>query len=779
VVTSVTPSADEAGATIAIAGTDLGAAAWSSVPTEVGLARMSGGVAQLDVASLTACTTLVTNTAETSFTCTVPRATTSNSYSLYFKLRDGPVYAANSVLFNFATPVVTGISTVDAQTPLIPQAGGSTITIAGTYFSKVVGSTRSVTIDGVACTAVGYLAGSLTCTAPKGLKSNVPLVVTVDGLSSAPFTVSYVPPTVTGMNPAWSYSYPAGTGVVSYARPVITVTGTGFGTATGDIVSVVIGAVACVSPTWVNASAVQCTNVAANWPAAGASVVASVAIGSFAAVTGGTFTVYAQPVLQASSPGAQEAGGSVTLAGANLEAGGGAVSVPTELGFMKVVSGAAVTGTKFACTNAVTAVVAGASYTCTVPNIDSAALFAAYAQLSDGPLVVSPTVFAIAPPTVTAVSTTDPTSPSMPQAGGTLTLTGFNFSTLTGVSTVSVSVGATVCGSVVHASNTQIQCSVVAGTGPSYPLRVTVNGLQGPAFFVGYALPVVTAVMPGFSYKYANYNRTAVILGTGFGNSAADLVNATLGGVRCMPATRINATAISCVIRSTLISRSDASVAVTNFPQVVGGSFASPAGLSRILSVSPTAQQAGGTMSVTGADLALPTFSDVLAMGIVRCVNSVPQLATATPCTTTTVTTSGTDVDCVVPRSNVTWSYCVYASLTDGPTVYSSTALFAFARPVVTGIVTSDPDDSVSIPQPGANIRITGHELLVRRRERGDGHDRRPPLRQRRARVGHRADVRRAGRHGNQLRPGGHRGLVRVRGVQGGLPTAAHHRLLA
>jgi hypothetical protein len=107
---------------------------------------------------------------------------------------------SNAVQLSYFAPQ---ISSVTAQNVAAPQtAGGTTVVIAGLYFSSVLGT---VTVNGTASCAVTnpalWTTSSITCQMP-ALAGRVTVVVTVGGQSSAPFDVFYAAPVINSVTPS-------------------------------------------------------------------------------------------------------------------------------------------------------------------------------------------------------------------------------------------------------------------------------------------------------------------------------------------------------------------------------------------------------------------------------------------------------------------------------------------------------------------------------------------------------------------------------------------------
>jgi len=127
-------------------------------------------------------------TTSTQIPCSVPPGEGEGRQVMVFS---GSQFATSPVKFSYNPP------TISAVTPPV-AAAGTAITIDGTNF----GLTPTVTIGNQTCplAATGNTHIRLRCTVPVG-GGPAPVVVTVQGRSSAPFAFSYPPPTVSAISP--------------------------------------------------------------------------------------------------------------------------------------------------------------------------------------------------------------------------------------------------------------------------------------------------------------------------------------------------------------------------------------------------------------------------------------------------------------------------------------------------------------------------------------------------------------------------------------------------
>jgi hypothetical protein len=210
-------------------------------------------------------------------------------------------------------------------------------------------------------------------------------------------------------------------------------------------------------------------------------------------VTAGSFYVYPQPVITAVTPATQQAGDTVTIGGTGLAAD--AYSTVTGAGFMPIEAGSAKQSIQYPCV-AFAESAASTAYTCTVPLAPTNQTYAAYVQLGDGPLIVSGSLFAFAAPTVTAVSTSDASTPKLTQSGCTVTITGTKFSK-DAASNVTVMINNQRCTSLARVSDTSLTCTSAPDTGEGLPLVVTVDNLASAAYSVSFREPRIASSAPG------------------------------------------------------------------------------------------------------------------------------------------------------------------------------------------------------------------------------------------------------------------------------------------
>jgi hypothetical protein len=437
-ITSISPTSGPVGSAITITGSNFGATQGSSTVTLAGTA--------MAVLSWNA----------TGIIAQIPTTATSGNVVVTV----GGV-ASNGVAFTLVQ--VPGIL---ALSPALGLAGTS-VTISGANFGSSQG-TSTVTFNGTpANTIQTWNATTIVASVPSGTSTG-PVVVTVGGVASngVTFTVA-TPPSITSLSPT--------SGAISTA---VTVTGTNFGATQGTSNVTFNGVVA--SPTsW------SITSIGVPVPsgAKSGSVVVTV---SGAASNGVNFTVTTPtPSITSLSTTSGSVGTSVTINGTNFGA--------TQGSSLVTFNGIIATPTGWNGTGIVTPVPNGA----TTGNVVVTVL----GLPSNG---VAFTVAAA--PSITGLS------PSLGAAGTPVTITGANFGSAQGTSTVTFH-GTTA--TVPSWGATSIQTSVPSGA-TTGPVVVTVGGVasNGVGFTVT-TLPNITGISPASG----PVGTSVAISGINFGSS--------------------------------------------------------------------------------------------------------------------------------------------------------------------------------------------------------------------------------------------------------------------
>jgi hypothetical protein len=540
-VASVAPASGPVGASVTITGSDFGAVQGSSTVTFGGLSVTPS------------------SWSDNSISVNVPSSLGVGNVPL--------VVTVNGVSGNGNFTVTPGI------TSLTPSSGpvGSSLTIVGTNFGSTQG-TSSVTIGGLVATTTSWNAGSIAVAVPNGLATgNASVVVTVGGFSS-PSVNFGVKPGITSLTPA---SGPVGTS--------ITIAGTSFG-ATQGASTVSVGGVVATPTSWSSGSIA--VPVPPTLGLGAAPVIVTVGGSSSASVN---FNI--TPGIASLSPSTGGVGIAVTITGTNfgatqgtstLTVGGSSVTptnwsntgigfnVPANLGLgiapvIVSVGGVPSNTVNFTVAPAITSLtppsgpvgssvtIAGSNFgssqgTSTVSfggvavtpsNWTNSSLSVLVPSLAPGSTVVSVTVNGLISNNAIFVVTPVITNLSLISgpAGTAITITGTNFGSSQGPSTVTV---AGITAAPANWSSTSIAVNVPAGLGPgSSPVVVTVNGAaSNTSFFT--VTPSITSLSPASGVV----GTTVTIAGSGFGASQGSST-ITFNGVAATVSSWANTTIVA------------------------------------------------------------------------------------------------------------------------------------------------------------------------------------------------------------------------------------------
>ena len=374
--------------------------------------------------------------------------------------------ASNGVSFTVTAPAPTISSLSTTSGPV-----GTAVTITGTNFGSSQG-TSMVSFNGTAATVTSWSGSSIATTVPSGATTGN-VVVTVGGVASngVGFTVTAPAPTISSLS---TTSGPVGTAV--------TITGTNFGSSQGTSTVSFNGTAATVT-SWSGSS------IATTVPSGATTGNVVVTVGGVAS-NGVSFTVTAPaPTISSLSTTSGPVGTAVTITGTNFGSSQGTSMVSF--------NGTAATVTSWSGSSIATTVPSGATTGNVVVTVGGVA--------SNG---VGFTVTAPAP-TISSLSTT-----SGP-VGTAVTITGTNFGSSQGTSTVSFNGTAA---TVTSWSGSSIATTVPSGA-TTGNVVVTVAGVasNGVSFTVTGSSPgpVVTSLNPT-----SGPVATAVtITGTNFGSS--------------------------------------------------------------------------------------------------------------------------------------------------------------------------------------------------------------------------------------------------------------------
>ena len=419
------------------------------------------------------------------------------------------------------TVVSLSVLSIATAAPMIsslsPASGtpGTTVTIKGVNFG-LVRALSTVTFNGLTASPSSWGAGSIVVQVPAGATSG-PVVVKVSGVSSngAQFTVGQSLQ-ITGLSP-----------ISGAVGTVVTISGTGFGATQGS--STVRFGFAIATPTsWSNSS------ISVVLPAGATSGIVTVTVGG-ASARAGAFSVVPGPSISSLSPASAAVGSSITVAGSNFgstqsastvtfngtastparwTAGSIVVAVPagatsgpvvvtvngvssngvqftvpehlqiTSLSPTSFAVGAliTITGSDFGSTQGASSVKFNGALATPISWSDSSIMVTVPAGATSGLLVVTvggrPTgiSFTIVPgPALSSLS------PALGDAGTSITITGSNFGSTQGSSTVNFN-GATAAPTSWSSSSIVVPVPSGAITGP---VTVTAAGVQSPsAIFV-------------------------------------------------------------------------------------------------------------------------------------------------------------------------------------------------------------------------------------------------------------------------------------------------------
>src|SRR6266480_2347650 len=204
-----------------------------------------------------------------------------------------------SILFLFAIGAQAAAPTITSLTPNT-GAVGSSIVISGSNFGSNKGSS-TVKFNGTTATTTSWGASSITATVPPGATTGN-VVVTVSGSSSngAPFTVTAAP-SITSLAP--------NTGAVGSS---IVIAGSNFGPSRGNGNVKFNGTSATTITSW------GASSITATVPSGATSGNVVVTAAGGVASAGVTFTVTAAPIITSLTPNAGAVGSSIVIAGSNF-----------------------------------------------------------------------------------------------------------------------------------------------------------------------------------------------------------------------------------------------------------------------------------------------------------------------------------------------------------------------------------------------------------------------------------------------------------------------------
>ena len=427
----------------------------------------------------------------TQITCTTPAGSAGTASVVV--TAGGLSNAANTLYTYIAPPTVTGISPASG-----PTAGGTHVTITGTYLTGATG----VTVGGAAATIISVSGTSITCTTPAGSAGTASVLVTTPGGTNAANSLyNYAAlPIVTGISAARGSTN---------GGNLVTITGTNFTGATG----VTLGGTAATSISVTSDTQITCTTPAHS--AGTVSVLVTTPGGTSA--TNSLFTFVLPPTVSsiATTSGTANGGASVTITGANFTNATGVT-----------IGGNAATSVS---------VTSDTSITCTTPSGSAGAASVQVTTPGGTNAANGLYTYLLTPPTVTSITPT-----SGVNTGGTiLTITGTNFSGTTGVT-----IGGAAAASFSVANSTTITCTTPAGSLGA--ASVQVNGPSGTnaannLFTYVPPAPVISGVSPDTGSTLGGTPVTIT------GSNFIRVVGVTFGGVPATNVITVSDTSITCI----------------------------------------------------------------------------------------------------------------------------------------------------------------------------------------------------------------------------------------
>src|SRR6266480_2469334 len=275
IITSLTPNTGAVGSSIVIAGSNFGPSVGN------GNVKFNGTSA-----------TTITNWGASSITATVPSGATSGNVVV---TAAGGVASAGVTFTVTAAPIITSLT---------PNTGavGSSIVIAGSNFGPSVGN-GNVKFNGTSATTItNWGASSITATVPSGATSGNVVVTAAGGVASTgvTFTVTGAP-IITSLTP--------NTGAVGSS---IVIAGSNFGPSIGNGNVKFNGTSATTITNW------GASSITATVPSGGTSGNVVVTAAGGVASAGVTFTVTGAPSITSLTPNTGAVGSSIVIAGSNF-----------------------------------------------------------------------------------------------------------------------------------------------------------------------------------------------------------------------------------------------------------------------------------------------------------------------------------------------------------------------------------------------------------------------------------------------------------------------------
>jgi hypothetical protein len=432
-------------------------------------------------------------------------------------------------------------------TSLNPTAGfvGSSVTITGTNFGATQG-TSTVTFNGASATPTSWNTTSIAVPVPTSATTGI-VVVTVGGTASngVTFTVTVPSPAIASLNPT--------SGLVGTS---VTITGTNFGASQGTS-TVKFNGTAGTPTSW------SATTIAVPVPTGATAGNVVVTVGG-ASSNGVSFTVLIPPSITSLTPNSGTVGTSITVAGANFGTSQGTSTV--------TFNGTAAAPTSWTATSIGVPVPAGT----TTGNV----------VVTVGGLASNAVNFAVVvPPSITSLA------PNSGTIGTSITISGANFGTTQGTSTVTFN-GIAATPTSWNATTIAVPVPNGATTGN---VIVTVSGVasNGVTFTVTTPGPSLSTL----GLTQGPVGATVTITGTNFGatqGSSTVTFNGTVGTPSVWGATSIDvpvpvgATTGNVVVTVGGVASNGLSFTVTPPPNIT--------------SISPTSGPIGTVVTINGTN---------------------------------------------------------------------------------------------------------------------------------------------------------------------------------
>ena len=539
--------------------------------------------------------------------------------------------ASNGVTFT----VFPSISSLSPTTGAV----GASVTITGANFGSTQG-TSTVKFNGTAATTIGsWSATSIVATVPTGATTgNVVVTVGSNASNGASFTV-VAAPSIASLSPT--------TGAVGAS---VTITGTNFGSAQGTSTLKFNGTTATTIGSW------SATSIVATVPTGtttGNVVVNASGVNS----NGVSFTIVSAPSITSLSPTSGAVGAPVTVTGTNFGATQGTGTVKF--------NGTTASITSWSATSIKVTVPSGA----TTGNV---VVFASGVNSNGVAFTVFPSISSL--------------SPTSGAVGASVTITGLNFGSTQGTSTVKFN--GTTTATIGSWGATSIVATVPTGaTTGNVVVTVGSNASNGISFTVVSA-PSITSLSPTTGAVGAS----VTIMGTSFGSTQGT------GTVKFngMTATTIGSWSATSIVASVPTGATTGNVIVNASGVNSNGVSFTVVAAPSITSVSPTSGAAGASVTITGANF-----------GSTQGTGSVSFNGTAV---TTIGSWSAASIVATVPTGATTGNVVVNASGVNS----NGVSFTVVPAPIITSLLPTTGAVGASVTISGSNFGSTQGTGTVR-----------------------------------------------------------------